>query len=605
MKEYFRLIKLLKPYKYLLILSFILIVLYSLSNAAAIYLSIPLLKTLFTGNSIELSTLPAKNYFDEFRIYTDRYIFSSGDKYESLIKVCILLISAYILKNIFAVMQGILTQYVEKSLITDLRRKMFDKFSTLSLNYFNIRKSGDIVSRFVTDVNSIQNTVSVTFTDLIKQPVMIIVFLTMAFFISWKLTLISVISVPLSVLFIIYIGKKLRKYGIRVQEKLAEFTSIIYENIYGIKIIRSFLMEEIEKKKFNEKLKDYFRSMMKNAVYINISRPITEIVSVSLGVFIIWFAGKEIFGGGGLAPEEFIGFLLIIFQLMVPIKDLSTVSNRIHESYASARRIFELIDAKAEIYDEADAVEKNEFSSKIEFKEVCFKYNNNDKLILDRINLEINKSEKIAIAGLSGVGKSTLIDLLPRFYDVTSGEILIDGINIKKIKLKCLRKLYSIVTQEVILFNDTIANNIKSGMEDKTIDEIIDAAKNANAHNFIIGTEEGYNTIIGERGLRLSGGQKQRIAIARAFLKNSPILILDEATSSLDNESEQLIQQAIERLMENKTAIIIAHRLSTIKDADRIAVLDNGKIAAYGTHLELMMNNDGIYRKLYELQLSQ
>lgn len=602
MREYFRLVKLLKPYRHLLVISFILIILFSFFNAASIYLSIPLLKTLFTGVNTDLSVIPNGNFFDSLRHSLDSWIFKEGDKYSALIKVCILLFSAYFFKNIFAFLQGTLTQYVEKSLITDLRRKMFDKFNSLSLRYFNERRSGDIVSRFITDVNAIQNTVSVTFTDLIKQPVLILTFLVMAFLISWKLTLISIITVPFSVILIVFLGKKLKKYSIRVQESLGDFTSVISENIYGGKIIRAFRMEDFEKKRFDLKLKEYFRSLMKSAVYTALSRPLTELISVSLGVFIIWYAGREIFSGSSLAPEEFIGFLLIIFQLMAPIKDFSTVSNRIQESYASAVRIFEIIDAKPEIEDLPDAKNKKEFKTNIEFKNVTFSYASSEKLVLDKINLNVKRNETIAIVGLSGAGKSTLVDLLPRFYDVTSGEILIDGINIKNIKLSSLRDLFGIVTQEIILFNDSISNNITYGQKGIAEEQIIKAAKNANAHDFIMETENGYNTIVGERGLRLSGGQKQRIAIARALFKNAPIMILDEATSSLDTESEHLIQEAIERLMENRTSIVIAHRLSTIKDADRIVVIENGKINVIGNHEELINDQNGIYKKLYEMQ---
>jgi len=602
MKEYFRLVKLLKPYRHLLVLSFILILFYSVFNAASIYLSIPLLKTLFTGSTADLSVLPSKNFFDSLRQAADGYIFSGGDKYSALVKVCVLMFAAYLLKNLFAFMQGVLTQYVEKSLITDLRRRMFEKFNSLSLKYFNERRSGDIVSRFISDVNTIQNTVSVTFTDLIKQPVLIATFLTMAFFISWKLTLISMVTVPLSVLMIVYLGKKLRKYSIRVQESLGQFTSVISENIYGGKIIRAFSMEEFEKKRFDKKLKEYFRSLMKSAVYSDMTRPLTEIVSVALGVFIIWYAGKEIFSGSSLAPEEFIGFLLIIFQLMAPIKDFSTVSNRIQESYASAVRIFEIIDAKPDIYDKSAAIDKHTFESGIEFKNVGFTYTGEDKMILNGIDLNIKRNENIAIVGLSGAGKSTLVDLLPRFYDVTSGSITIDGTDIRDIKLSSLRSLFGIVTQEIILFHDTIRANITYGRSDVTDEQVIEAAKSANAHDFIIETENGYDTIIGERGIRLSGGQKQRLAIARALLKNAPIMILDEATSSLDTESEHLIQDAIEKLLKNRTSIIIAHRLSTIKDADRIVVIDDGRIAGLGTHDDLLKDEKSIYRKLYEMQ---
>jgi subfamily B ATP-binding cassette protein MsbA len=373
-------------------------------------------------------------------------------------------------------------------------------------------------------------------------------------------------------------------------------------------------MEEFENKRFESKLKDYFRSMMKTTIYSNLNRPLTEFVSVSLGVFIIWYAGREIFTGGSLAPEEFIGFLIIIFQLMAPIKDFSSVSNRIQESYAAASRIFEILDADPDIYNSQNAITKPVFEKSIEFKNVSFTYmpqaieSDNEKTInkqvLNNVNLTIKKNEKLAIVGLSGVGKSTLVDLLPRFYDVSSGEILIDGINIKDIELKSLRDLFGIVTQEIILFNDTIKNNIVYGQDDIPMERVVEAAKNANADEFISKTEKGYNTVIGDRGVKLSGGQKQRIAIARALLKNAPVMILDEATSSLDTESESLIQDAIEKLMENRTSIIIAHRLSTIKDADRIVVLDKGQISGVGTHSDLIKDEGSIYKKLYEMQFS-
>jgi subfamily B ATP-binding cassette protein MsbA len=481
---------------------------------------------------------------------------------------------------------------------------MYHKFNSLSLKYFTEKRSGDVISRFINDVNLIQNTVYVTFTDLIRSPLLIIVFLTMALYISWKLTLISIVIIPVALFFIIYIGRKLRKYSYRVQIKLGEFTSVIGETIYGSKIIRAFSMEEFENKKFEKKLRSYFRSLMKNTIYSNLTSPLTEFLSVGIGVLIIWYGGREIFMGGGMAPEEFLGFLIIIFQLMTPIKDLSSVNNRIQESSAAADRIFEILDTKPEIFDAENAVEMNDFKDSIEFKNVSFCYDEDDKVILNNVSLKIKKMEQVAVVGLSGVGKSTFVDLIPRFYDVTSGEILIDGINIKNIKLKSLRNMFAIVTQEIILFNDTIKNNISYGYDNIPMEKIIEAAKNANAHDFIIETENGYDTVIGERGLKLSGGQKQRIAIARALLKNAPIMIFDEATSSLDTESEALIQEAIERLIKNNTSIVIAHRLSTIKDADRIIVLHDGQIENIGSHDELMEDEDSIYKKLYEMQFS-
>jgi subfamily B ATP-binding cassette protein MsbA len=512
------------------------------------------------------------------------------------------MLSAYLLKNLFGYLQSILTQYAEKSLVTDIRRKLYRKFNTLSLKYFSEKRAGDIISRLVTDVNLLQNTISVTFTNLLKDPAVLIIFFLMALYLSWKLTLLSIIIIPISMVLIIKIGRKLRKYSERLQEKLAEFTSTISETIYGSKIIRAFSTEDYENKRFDKKLKDYFKTIMKTAYYSDLTSPLTEYVSVCIGVFIIWYGGREILLGSTLNPEEFIGFLIIIFQLMTPIKDLSTVNNRIQEASAAAKRVFEILDLKSDITEKPGAITKLAFENEIEFRNVSFSYEQDGRLILDNINLKIKKFEKIAIVGLSGVGKSTFVDLLPRFFDVTSGSIFIDGTNIKDIKLNSLRRLFGIVTQEIILFNDTIANNISYGSENIPFELITDAAKNANAHDFIMDTENGYNTIIGERGLKLSGGQKQRIAIARALLKGAPIMIFDEATSSLDTESEVLIQQAIERLIQNNTSIVIAHRLSTIRNADRIIVLHEGKIDNVGTHDDLMKDASSIYRKLYELQ---
>lgn len=606
MKEYLRLLTYIKPYKMYLLLSGFLIIIFTFSSAISVYLSIPLLKTLFmSGNENQtlIHQYDISNIFNNLRYKLEIFIFSGETKYSALVKVCVLILIFYFIKNLSGYLQSILTQYVEKSLITDIRRKLYHKYNSLSLKYFSEKKSGDLISRIITDVNLIQNTVSVTFTNLLKDPAMIIVFFLMALFLSWKLTLLSLAIIPVSMLIIIHIGKKLRKYSERLQEKLSDFTSTISETIYGSKIIRAFSMEKFENKKFEIKLKDYFRTIMKTAIYSNLTSPLTEYVSVLIGVFIIWFGGREIFLYNSLNPEDFIGFLLITFQLMTPIKDLSQVNNKIQESSAASHRIFQILDTKPDIIDSDEAVSKSTFDTEIKYSNVSFHYDD-DIPILHNVNLTIRKNEVIAIVGISGVGKSTLIDLLPRFYDVTLGEIFIDGINVKKLKLNELRNLFAIVTQEIILFNDTIRNNIAYGLENISEDKIIDAAIKANAHDFIIQTENSYNTIIGERGIKLSGGQKQRISIARALLKNAPILIFDEATSSLDSESEHLIQKAIEKIIKNNTSIIIAHRLSTIKNADRIVVLHEGKITTIGTHNDLIKDNDSIYKKLYEMQFA-
>lgn len=607
MRNYIKILRFVKPYKKLLVISFALSIIFSFLNAISVYLTIPLLRTLFQpGNPLEIIKSQygsSQNIFDILRFKFESWIFLYGDKYYLLGKVSILIIVSFLLKNIIGYLQGITTAYAEKSLLIDIRRKLYEKYTTLSLKYFSLKRSGDIITRIISDVDKIQNGISVTFTNLIKDPLTIITFLTMSFVISWKLTLISLILFPIASILILFIGKKLKKYSIRVQEKLSDFTSNISETIYGIRVIKAFSMEKFELRKFNEQLKKFFRIIMKHAIYNDMVRPLSEVVSVLAVVSIIWIGGQDVLGGKSMSSEEFIGFLIIISQLMSPIKELGTINNRIQEASASADRIFEILDSKPYIIEKPSATEKLSFNDSIEFKNVSFFYEE-EAMVLDNINLKINKNEIIAIVGASGVGKSTLVDLLPRFYDVTSGEILIDEINVKDFKIKSLRNLFSIVTQEIILFNDTIKNNIAYGLEDIPMDKIVEAAKNANAHDFIIETDKGYETIIGERGVKLSGGQKQRIAIARALLKNAPVLIFDEATSSLDTESELLIQEAINKLIKDKTSIVIAHRLSTIKHAHKIIVLNNGKIEDIGTHDDLLKDENSTYRKLYEISMS-
>jgi subfamily B ATP-binding cassette protein MsbA len=605
MRSYFKLFKLLKQFRGFIVLSLVLSVLESAAAAVAVYLSIPLLKALFESGAAGTPQVAAPgNVFNNIRHNFESFIFSSGDRNDILGKVCLLIIIFYLAKNIFGYLQGILTQYVEKSLVTQIRDRLYRHYNRLSLRFFSRRKAGDIISRMINDVNFLQNGISLIYLNLIKDPVIILFFLVMAFSISMELTVISMLMVPVSLTLILYVGKKLNKYSRRVQEKISDLTSTVSEGIYGSKIIRAFSMEKFENKKFSKQLRDYFRTVMKHSIYNELSRPLTEFISVAVGVFIIWYGGQQVFAGKIMSPEEFLGFLIIIFNLMAPVKDLATINSRIQEASAAAGRVFEVMETKPAIQDEPGSTEKTSFDRQIQLSNVFFRYSENGKWILNNISLTIRKNEKLAIVGLSGVGKSTLVDLMPRFYECTEGKILMDGTDIKSIKLESLRNLFGIVTQEIILFNDTIRNNIAFGQENVPMDKIQDAAINANAHEFIMKTEKGYDTIIGERGIKLSGGQKQRIAIARALLKNAPILIFDEATSSLDTGSERLIQEAIERLIKNKTSIVIAHRLSTIKNADRILVLHEGRIDNVGTHEELISDNQSVYKKLYEMQFS-
>ena len=604
MKIYIRLISYIKKYKAFIFLSIFMSVLFSIFSAISIYLTIPLLKTLFMSrNATETVTqAPAgiSSYYENLQRSFENYLLTSG-KESALLKVCILILIAFLLKNLTGFCQSILMQYVEKGVLRDIRYEIFEKINALSLRYFTQEKTGNLISRMTNDINAVQSGISAAFSNLIKDPLLIIIFLLLSLSISWQMTIMTVVVFPITAFIITKIGASLKRRSMRVQRKLSDILTIISETIYGAKIIRTFKAEKFRNNLFRKENNEHYRLILRSARASELASPITEFLSIIAGVVIIWFGGREIFVNNSLRPEEFLGFLFILFQLVVPIKNVSTVANRIQESSASGERIFEILDYDVEIKEDKNPVEIKYFKDKIELRDVSFYYDK-EKIILEKINLEIRKSERIAIVGSSGVGKSTLADLIARFYDVTGGSILIDGTDIKKIKIDSLRNLIGMVPQETILFNDTIRNNIIFGMENVSEQELIDATKFANAYDFILETENGFETIVGERGLKLSGGQKQRIAIARTILRNPQILILDEATSSLDTESERLVQDALEKLMSNRTSIIIAHRLSTVRNSDRIIALDDRTIMQVGNHDELIKQEHGIYKKLYELQ---
>jgi len=383
---------------------------------------------------------------------------------------------------------------------------------------------------------------------------------------------------------------------------MADITTILQEVISGVKIVKAFGMEKYENKKFMNETNNFFRLMLKIVRVRNSSSPITEVLSTTVGVVIIYFGGLLVLKEHTLSASQFMGFLFAIFQMMPPIKELSSVNNRIQESSAAGDRIFEIIDTPPIITNKKDAVEIKEFKNTLKFENVSFNYEDSNESVLKNINFEIKKGEILALVGPSGGGKSTLVDLIPRFYDPVNGKILLDEIDIRDIKIKSLRNMMGIVTQETFLYNETVKNNIAYGLSNFSTEKIEEAAKMANAHNFILELSNGYDTFIGERGVMLSGGQRQRLSIARALLKNPDIMIFDEATSSLDNESESLVQEAIDRLMYNRTTIVIAHRLSTIRNASRILVLDDGEIVQRGKHSELISQEKGLYKKLYEMQ---
>ena len=590
-------------------------ILFAILNGISVYLTIPLLDTLFQesaskqttvqNNSIDKTSSLIPDWINNLKegvVQSFNDFVLSGDKPEVLIKICFLILAAFLLKNIFGYLQGYFMAFVEYASMKDVRDDAYKHLHKLPIGYFKSERVGNIISRFTNDINIIQLSISTTFSNLLKEPLTIIVFLGIAISISWQLSLFAFIIVPIASLIIAWIGTRLKKQTIILQTKLADITSILQETISGVKIVKAFGMEKFENQRFMNETKNYFKIVLKTVRIRNLSSPITEILSVIIGAVIIYYGGILVLVDKTLNASEFLGFLFAIFQMMPPIKELGSVNNRIQEASAAADRIFEITDIEPHIKNIPNAIELKDFKNEIVFKNVSFIYEDSDVKVLDNLNFSVKRGEIIALVGPSGGGKSTLADLIPRFYDPSEGQILLDGYNIKEVTIQSLRSKMGIVTQETFLFNTNISENIAYGLADYPMNKIIEAAKTANAHNFISEMPQGYNTVIGERGVKLSGGQRQRLTIARALLKNPEIMIFDEATSALDNESEILVQEAIERLMLNRTTFVIAHRLSTIRNATNILVMDKGRIIQQGTHDQLISEEKGLYKKLYEMQ---
>lgn len=615
MNSYYRILSYTKPYWKHIGLTFVFTILFAILNGISVYLTIPLLDTLFQDsasaqNISQTSPITSTSSFlpdwilsiKDNIVNTFNKFILTGDKIEILIKICSIILVAFLLKNFFSYMQSYFMAFVEFASMKDLRDDAYKHLHKLPIGYFKSERVGNLISRFTNDVNIVQSSISATFSNLIKEPLTIIVFLAITISISWQLSLFAFIIVPAASLIIAWIGNRLKKLTVVLQTKLAEITSILQETISGVKIVKAFGMEEFENERFKKETKNYFKMVLRTVRTRNLSSPITEILSIIIGVIIIYYGGILVLVDKSLNASQFLGFLFAIFQMMPPIKELGSVNNRIQEASAAADRIFEIIDTEPHIKNAPDAVDLVEFNDKIVFDNVSFRYSDGEVNVLDNVSFEVKRGEVIALVGPSGGGKSTLADLIPRFYDPTSGSILIDGVNIKHLTVESLRAKMGIVTQETFLFNSTVTENIAYGLSDYPMEKIIDAAKTANAHNFISEMPRGYETIIGERGVKLSGGQRQRLTIARALLKDPSIMIFDEATSALDNESEILVQEAIERLMLNRTTFVIAHRLSTIRNATTILVLDRGRIIQRGTHEELIAEEKGLYKKLFEMQ---
>ena len=517
----------------------------------------------------------------------------------SLVPFAIVVI--FIFKGVCFYAQGYLMAYIGQSTIRNIRDELYEHLHKQSLAFFYKNPTGTLMSRITYDVSLINESVSSTFSSLLRDSFSILALIGVVFYRDRGLAIMAVVVYPLALYPIVKFGKKLRRYGTESQETMGYINSFLHETIAGARIVKAFGMEKYETKRFSKENKKFFNIYMKVHRIRALSPPIMELLA-SFGIaFIVWYGGFKVIEDR-MTTGEFFSFLTALIMLYQPVKKLSNVNNAIQESLAAADRIFDLLDTKPDIIDKDNAISINNFCKNIEFKNVSFRYEEEE--VIKNFCLNVAKGERIAVVGSSGAGKTTLLNLIPRFYDVTGGAILIDGNDIRDLTIESLRALTGIVTQETILFNDSVADNISYGRRDMPEEDIIRAAKAAYAHDFIMELPDGYKTIIGEQGTRLSGGQRQRISIARAILKNAPILILDEATSALDTESEKIVQGALNNLMKSRTTFVIAHRLSTVIDADRIVVMDKGEIAEIGTHSKLLKIG-GIYKRLCDMQFME
>jgi subfamily B ATP-binding cassette protein MsbA len=527
------------------------------------------------------------------------HLIEGRDRRSTLSRFCVALFLIFLLKNLFWYAQSFLIVRVEQNVIRDIRNRVFEHYHKLSLDYFARSHSGTLISRITNDVDLVRGAIANGIADLLRQSLLLLVYLITVLLASWQLFLFAIIVLPPNLWLIDRIGQTLRRSSRVSQSRMARLTSVLSETLGGMRIVKAFGLERERTGRFSEETHGYARTMIRMTRIGSLASPLTEILGVLVAVLILWYAGSRI-AGGEAASGRFLLFIIGMLSMMQPIKVLSQVNIKIQQGLAAARRIFEVLDARPSVADPPGAAPLRGFESELRMEGVEFAYRQGVP-VLESIDLTISKGKVLALVGPSGAGKSTLVDLIPRFYDPTAGRILLDGRDLRALPLADLRRQIGLVTQETILFEGTVRQNILMGRPDASAAEIEAAARAANAHEFIAEMPDGYDTWIGERGLLLSGGQRQRLSIARALLKNPTILIFDEATSALDSESEALVQEAIDRLLRNRTAIVIAHRLSTVRHADGIVVLAGGRIVQSGRH-ETLLAQDGLYQRLYQMQ---
>ena len=601
---YKRLYSLVSGYWPFLLISSLSAFIYVAFNGLSVWLTATLFNNILTDfedllkSQITLSdSRPSLN--EQLKFWTNELILRET-AIESLKVLCYTLIGTFLIKNFFLYIKNIALTYIQFNLIKRLRDNIYSHLQSMSLSFFDQRQTGELSSIVINDVSNMRVAFGTSFHKLFVEPINIIVFITLLFIINLKLALISIIIVPLTSVVVVMIGKSIRRKSKRTAEKIARIMGIMSENLNSIRIVKSFAMEGFETDRFRDEQERHYALNLRQAKLRLISSPITEMIGAFIGVILLWIGGHDVLVASNMNSEDFIRFILILFSVLQPIRSLSNVGINLQKGFASAERVFDVLDTPVSIVSRPNAKRIEEINNKINFDNVSFNYDGTEN-ILRNISFSMRKGTITALVGASGAGKSTIADLIPRFYDVLDGSIKIDNSDIRDLELNSLRKMMGIVSQETILFNDTIRANIKYGLQSVSNDKLEEAAENANALDFINQQPYGFDTIIGEKGVRLSGGQRQRIAIARAILKNPAILILDEATSSLDTESEYLVQKAIDNLMTDRTVLVIAHRLTTVENADSIVVMEKGKVGEIGTHQDLLKQG-GIYTRLYNKQ---
>ncbi len=605
MKDFFKVMRrFLPPFKRHIVLNFLFNLLSAIFAVFSVAVMYPILEILF-GISEEITTmvpwaLTKEAILHNFSFFISEFKLNHGPGL-TLLFIGLFVTLGTLFKVGFAYLAARSMVTIRNGVVKNLRTMLFVKITALPLEFYSEERKGDIMARTTGDVTEVENSIMTSLNMFLKNPIIIVVFLASMLIMSPQLTGFVFLILPIAGFLIGRVGKSLKKKSKEGQKKMGSILGIIEETLGGLRIIKAFNAEEMMNRRFNKQTTEYRNIMNRLMNRYVLAHPMSELLGTLVIIIIVWFGGTLIINGKGtLDGAQFIIYIAIFYQIINPAKAFTNAFYSIQKGLAAMERVDKILLAKNSITDKKDAVDMPTFSTSIQYENVDFAYN--ERKVIDNVSLEVKKGQTIALVGQSGSGKSTMVDLLPRFYDIQKGSIKIDGTDIRDIKLKSLRHLMGNVSQEAILFNDTIFNNIAFGVESASQEEVENAAKIANAHSFIIETEDGYQTMVGDRGGRLSGGQRQRISIARAILANPPILILDEATSALDTESERLVQDALEQLMKNRTTIVIAHRLSTVRNADVICVMQDGQIAERGKHEDLIEQN-GLYRKLHDMQI--